>query len=108
MAKKTETGWTDSPTQGVYWWRLGANDTPDPVRIKNGFAEGKLISVYGGEFLGPISPSDFEQLTRLREIAKQFVVAYEGKEHQLGNGQALRSFLQLREALAQPRTGGES
>lgn len=66
----SDTGWTASPAQGFYWWRLDANDPPDPVLVENGLAEGKSISVYGGEFLGPISPDDFEQLIQLRNAAQ--------------------------------------
>lgn len=41
--------------------------------------------------------TNFEQLAALRKAASEFIDAYKGKEHQLGNGQALKSYLQFRE-----------
>lgn len=96
----SETGW---PADGIYWLRKA--DYIDVAKVEapyltglqlHGRIEGFIDA--GWEFIS-ISPSDAEQLSELRRTAEQFVNAYQGKEHQLGNGQALRSFLRFQELL---------
>lgn len=74
----SETGWTkdDPKVDGVYWWRADANDPdPDLHSVVNGrfyevgMSQCTVVENFGGEWLGPVSPSDFEQLLRLRETA---------------------------------------
>lgn len=85
---ETKTGWTDKlpESQGWYWVRSGSLGLPVAVEFfpalmdrrqpmvrypgKNGF----MVAVAEDakpEWLGPISPSDFDQLTRLREALQE-------------------------------------
>lgn len=110
----TENGWTKTlpEQQGWYWVRSGTLGPPVAVEFfpvfmgrrkpgvrypgKNGF----MVAVAedaAAEWLGPIFPSDFEELAALQKAASDFVDAYKGKEHHLGNGQALKSYLRFRE-----------
>lgn len=74
MAEK-ESGWTKPQADGVYWWRLNQTDIPDAVIVKGDvfydFAETEPTATTLGEFLGPISPSDAEQLSELRKITEK-------------------------------------
>lgn len=74
-----EPGWTTKlPTaNGVYWYRFDAKSLPDIVQVHGRdvyyTGEGVGLSVVnhtGGEFLGPLSPSDAEQLSELRKAAQ--------------------------------------
>lgn len=73
----TETGWTrNTPTEnGIYWYRLDAQSLPDIVQVHDddvyytGEATACGLANHDDEWLGPLSPSDFEQLIRLREAA---------------------------------------
>lgn len=76
MATELEANWSNTaPTvDGVYWWRFGADDDePEAHRVIAGVGyyagtdPPEPIGNYDGEWLGPISPSDFEQLVRLRD-----------------------------------------
>lgn len=74
-----ETGWGKPTTDGVYWWRLSTDDTPDPVTVRGDFAYDtgypEPTSTSLGEFLGPISPSDAEQLMELQRLAMKLIEA---------------------------------
>lgn len=76
---ETETGWTKEwPTvDGVYWYRLDSASVADVVEVCRGdvyyAGDGVGVSVRnhdGGEWLGPISPSDAEQLIELRTLLR--------------------------------------
>ena len=82
----TENGWTQQlPTaNGIYWYQIDAESTPDVVQIHNRdvYYTGEagatsLTSHVGGQWLGPISPSDFQQLAALREVGDKVVQAVE-------------------------------
>lgn len=73
------TEWlTELPTKnGVYWYRFDAKSRPDIVQIhdKDVYYTGDGIGLTlahhtGGQFLGPVSPSDAEQLAELRRVAQ--------------------------------------
>ena len=76
----SDTEWSreDPKVDGVYWWRADAND-PDPDIhsvvagrfYEVGMSQCTAVENFGGEWLGPISPSDFEQLLRLRKTASE-------------------------------------
>lgn len=81
-----ETGWTRNPTAyGVYWMRLDGEDKPFfmPVHVLvdglSVYHEGKAYprptpeGFTDRKFLGPISPSDAEQLIQLRKAATNAV-----------------------------------
>ena len=81
----TEAGWTrEVPKEiGVYWWRSNAADNhPWIVRVHRGglglmlmqTIGGPLVPIgEGGEWIGPISPTDRQQgrVEGLREAAKE-------------------------------------
>ena len=86
----TETGWKKFPrADGYYWWAISGE-----VRLlevihssKEAWTEGDDTNQWDkayhwtGKFLGPISPSDFEQLLRLRdwkESAMTLLPRYDG------------------------------
>lgn len=71
----SETGWSKEwpKVTGYYWRRINDHDYPSLVRIvgdtcrfSDGSSEGRYECY---EFVGPLSPSDFEQLLRLRKVA---------------------------------------
>lgn len=73
----TDTGWSkdDPKVDGVYWWRADANDSdPDIHSVVNGrfyevgMSQCTVVENFGGEWLGPFTASDFEQLIRLRKL----------------------------------------
>ena len=83
-----ETGWTKrTPAlDGMYWWRADERDyEPEMHEI----ADGKVYRMesrrsesadnYGGEWLGPISPSDTEQLAELQREALKGICVYCGE-----------------------------
>lgn len=132
---ETEIGWTRTVPQvnSVYWWRktlrLGDGEIIERFRglfyterSRFGATESDMEQL-GGEWLGPISSSDFEQLTRLREASQSILEVVEDAEaamnaaevHCLADlgialrerrGRLIREANQLREALA-PRKEGE-
>lgn len=85
----TDTGWAKGwPENGNYWRRSDPSDAPQLVRIQGAAYRLLEKGTYGlrgehinsgmaaqirdpesYEYLGPISPDDFEQLLRLREKA---------------------------------------
>lgn len=81
----TEAGWTsEKPTKnGWYWWRFDASASATIVRIMvcgdGSLAEmsnnGHLLLAanFGGEWLGPLSPNDYQQgrVAGLGEAVKQ-------------------------------------
>ena len=81
----TEAGWTsEKPTKnGWYWWRFDASASATIVRIMvcgdGSLAEmsnnGHLLLAanFGGEWLGPLSPNDYQQgrVAGLREAANE-------------------------------------
>lgn len=88
---ETETGWTTTtPTlNGMYWWRAGASDyEPEMHEIVDGKVyrmesrQSESVENYGGEWLGPISPADAEQLGELRSEALKGICVYCGEIQQ--------------------------
>lgn len=87
----TGTGWTKEwPDDGVYWFRLDAGSLPDIAEIWGGdvYYTGDKVGVSvrnhdGGEWLGPISPSDVEQLIQLRSLMQGGIgiIAQERQRH---------------------------
>lgn len=83
----TETGWSKElpEAQGWYWVRSGPRGLPVAVEffptmmdrrrpmVRYPGKDGFMVAIAGDakpEWLGPISPSDFEQLLRLRAAAR--------------------------------------
>ena len=77
----TERGWTKEfpATSGIYWARWPSSVTVNTFIVevigKRFYMTGRSLicpnheTPYPAEWRGPISPSDFEQLTRLRAVA---------------------------------------
>ncbi len=86
---KAETWKRGVPSiDGYYWMRLDPkDDNPMPVRweklnLHEIGVDGDLrryMDIHAAEFLGPITPSDSEQLVRLREVAEH-VLTYLDRE----------------------------
>lgn len=114
--KPNETGWTtaDPKVDGVYWWRADESDNDPDIHFVQGesfyqvgFASSEFTAKFGGEWFGPISPSDFEQLIRLRKAvsdALEWIEASLDYDDVAMDGS--RVMTALREALA--NTGEQS
>ena len=91
----TEAGWTrEKPTKnGWYWWRFDASMSATIVRIMvcgdGSLAEmshnGHLLLAanFGGEFLGPLSPTDRQQgrVAGLRQAGEAYIKYLMNREY---------------------------
>lgn len=102
-----ETGWTkEFPTvSGIYWARwpssVSVNTFIVEVIGRKFYMTGRSLicpnseTPYPDEWLGPISPADFEQLIRLRTVAAQTVIALDATvvdEPKSTNGLAFQQY----------------
>lgn len=76
--------WTkeDPKVDGVHWWRADANDRDPDIHsvvagrfYEVGMTQCTVVENFGGEWLGPITPSDFEQAKAATEITVREAVA---------------------------------
>lgn len=110
----TDTGWSTAKPEhdGYYWWRFDVADPAAPSEIRDGRvydfqARGSvLLETLDGEWLGPISPSDFEQLLRLREAAEAALLHLQGCGYKTNQQVQEQLIAALREALG--HKGGQS
>lgn len=106
---------------GVYWWRWPQNGQQIVFEVYGGKVFLGMQEQHpptDGEWLGPIAPSDFEQLTRLREwkeSAMTLLARYDSIAETFGGklGSSKVDNLeqgvnQLRAELAQRHTGEKS
>lgn len=108
---KTETGWTkDWPVDAdaFYWKRDSLGRYRDlPAHVDHDRVIGLFDHSYTPrgdiegdiELLGPISPSDFEQLTRLREASLKLIQRFEREYQEYGTVEEFSEVRAVRNAL---------
>jgi hypothetical protein len=85
----------ESPTvDGVYWWRADASDNDPDIHFVRGdffyqvgFASSEAVANFGGEWLGPITPSTTERVIRLREALEAVIARFQREYRDLTDGQ---------------------